>query len=210
MDAIIEHLSALRIIPFATINDAEKAVPLAHALIAGGCDVVSVSFRSADAATAISNIAVNVPEMFVGAGSVLSSEDVSAAHVAGARFAMAPGFDPIVVDCALAAGLPIIPGCMTPSNMSRTLVQGCNVQNFFPAEPLGVDVLAAILSAFQHTGVKVIATGGINSDNIGKWLALQDVVACGASWLCPSELIDAEDWAEITRRTQETLAKVHG
>lgn len=209
MKAIIEHLSELRVIPFATIDDPEKAIPLAQALLAGGSDVVSVSFQSPTAAESIQQIATAFPEMWVGAGSVTGVDEISAAHIAGARFALAPGFDPIVVDAAFAAGLPVIPGMMTPSNLSRSLLQGCKIQNFFPATVLGPEMLKAILSAFRHKGVKVVATGGIDADNIADWLAIPDVIACGASWICPEELIAAEAWGEITARMQETLAKVH-
>lgn len=209
MNAIIEHLSESRIIPFATIKDPEKAVPLAQALLAGGSDIVSVSFQSPNAAESIQEIASTFPEMYVGAGAVTGVEEVSAAHIAGARFALAPGFDPIVVDAAHAAGLPIIPGMMTPSNLSRSLLQGCTVQNFFPATVLGPEMLKAILSAFRHKGVKIVATGGIDADNIADWLAIPNVIACGASWICPEELILAKAWDEITARMQETLIKVH-
>ena len=209
MKATIEHLSELRVIPFATIDDPEKAIPLAQALLAGGSDVVSVSFQSPTAAESIQQIATAFPEMWVGAGSVTGVDEISAAHIAGARFALAPGFDPIVVDAAFAAGLPVIPGMMTPSNLSRSLLQGCKIQNFFPATVLGPEMLKAILSAFRHKGVKVVATGGIDADNIADWLAIPDVIACGASWICPEELIAAEAWGEITARMQETLAKVH-
>lgn len=209
MKAIIEHFSELRIIPFATIEDPEKAVPLAQALLAGGSDIVSVSFQSPTAAESIQAIASTFPEMYVGAGSVTGVEEVSQAHIAGARFALAPGFDPIVVDAAFAAGLPIVPGMMTPSNLSRSLLQGCKIQNFFPATVLGPDMLKAILDAFRHKGVKIVATGGIDVENISDWLAIPDVIACGASWICPEELIAAEAWDEITARMQETLAKIH-
>lgn len=210
MEAIIEHFSKQRIIPFATIEDPEKAVPLAQALLAGGSDIVSISFQSPNAEESIQAIASAFPEMFVGAGAVAGVDEISAAHIAGARFALAPGFDPIVVDAAIAAGLPIIPGMMTPSNLSRALLQGCRVQNFFPATVLGPEMLKAILSAFRHKGVKIIATGGIDADNIADWLAIPDVIACGASWICPEELIAAEAWDEITFRMQETLARIHG
>lgn len=210
MDAVFDQLSNLKIIPFATIRNPEHAIPLAEALLAGGSDVVSVSFQSQNAAESIQAIATAFPEMFVGAGAVTNEEDISAAHIAGARFALTPGFDPIVADAAIAAGLPIIPGVMTPSNVSRSLRRGCRVLNFFPAAVLGTEMLGAILSAFRHTGVKVVATGGINIDNIADWLAIPDVVAVGASWICPEELIEAEAWDQIADRVRETLEKVQG
>lgn len=210
MDAVFDQLSNLRIIPFATIRNPEQAIPLAEALIAGGSNVVSISFQSQNAVESIQAIATTFPEMFVGAGAVTNEEEISAAHIAGARFALSPGFDPIVTDAAHAAGLPIIPGVMTPSNISRSLRRGCRVVNFFPATSLGTEMLEAILSAFRHTGVKIVATGGINSENISAWLAIPDVIAVGASWICPEELIEAEAWEQISDRVRETLVKVQG
>lgn len=209
MEDIIEHLATLRAIPVAVIADPEKAVPLAAALLAGGCHTVIVSFQAEGAAESIQAIATAFPEMCVGAGSVTSVEEVSSAHIAGAAFVTAPGFDPIVVDAANAAGLTILPGMMTPSNLSRALALGCKVQHFFPATLLGPDMLKAILAAFRHKDVQIVASGGIDADNIATWLAVPGVIACCASWICPEELIEAEAWDEITARMQETFAKVH-
>lgn len=206
MEEIIEHLAALRAVPVAVIRDPAKAVPLAEALIAGGCDTLIVSFQEETAADSIQAIATAFPEMSVGAGAVTSVEEISTAHIAGAAFATASGFDPIVVDTAHAAGLPIIPGMMTPSNVSQALVHGCSVLNFFPATLLGTEMLKAILAAYRHKGIRIIASGGINIDNVAEWLTIPEVLACCASWICPEDLIEAEDWAEITRRVQETLA----
>lgn len=208
MEDITEHLTSLRVVPVATIRDPEKALPLAAALAQGGCNIMVVSFQSENAAESIRAIASTFPEMLVGAGAITSVEEVSTAHIAGAAFVTAPGFDPVVVDAANAAGLPIIPGIMTPSNFSRALAQGCKVQNFFPATLLGTGMLKAILSTFCHKGVKMVVSGGIESGNLAEWLAIPDVIACCASWICPEELIEAEAWDEITHRTQETLMNV--
>ncbi len=208
METFLEHISALRIIPFATVNDPAQAIPLVIALQNGGCDVVSISIRTEAAAEAIQMISTELPEIIVGAGSVLSVAEVGAAHVAGARFAMAPGFDPPVVDAANAAGIPFIPGNLTPSNISRGLTRKCNVQAFFPAAPLGTAFLNSVLSAFRHTNIRIIATGGIDAASIKEWLSIPNVIAVGASWICPEALIDAGDWDEITRRTIETLENI--
>lgn len=211
METVIEHLSSLRVIPIAIFDDPEKAVPLARALLAGGCDVVEVSFRSAAAPASVANIAAEVPEMFVGAGSLLSVDEVSVAASAGASFGIAPGFDPSVVKAASDAGFPFVPGFLTPSNVTQALSFGCEVQKFFPAEPIGPAVLTASLAAFNHKhNLKVIAAGGITPDNIGRWLAVPQVVACGASWVCPKAMIEAEDWAGITARTQQILSVAAG
>lgn len=210
METVIEHLSELRIIPIAVIDDPAKAVPLAKALLAGGCDIIEVSFQSDAAPTAIVNIATEVPEMCVGAGVLLSADEVSTATSAGASFGISPGFDPAVVKAAAEAGFPFISGFLTPSNVAQALSFGCEVQKFYPAEPIGPAVLQASLSTFSHKhNFKVVAAGGITPENIGRWLAVPQVLACGASWICPREMIEAEDWAGITARVRQMLAAAH-
>ena len=210
MEAVIEHLSARKIIPIAIFDDPNKAVPLAHALLSGGCDVVEISFRSPTAAASIAEIVADVPEMFVGAGSLLSVDDVSEAVSAGATFGIAPGFAPSVVKSAAEAGFPFVPGFFTPSNVTQALSFGCEVQKFFPAESMGPAFLSASLAAFNHKhNLKVIAAGGITPENIARWLVVPQVIACGASWVCPKEMIEAEDWAGITARVQQLFAIAH-
>ncbi|MBQ7331742.1 MAG: bifunctional 4-hydroxy-2-oxoglutarate aldolase/2-dehydro-3-deoxy-phosphogluconate aldolase [Opitutales bacterium] len=210
MEAVIDHRSARKIIPISIFDDPNKAVPLAHALLAGGCDVVEISFRSSSAAASIAEIVADVPEMFVGAGSLLSVDDVSEAISAGASFGIAPGFDPSVVKAAAEAGFPFVPGFFTPSNVTQALSFGCEVQKFFPAESVGPAFLTASLAAFNHKhNLKVIAAGGINPENVARWLVVPQVVACGASWVCPKDMIEAEDWAGITARAQQLCAVAH-
>ena len=210
MEAVIEHISARKIIPIAIFDDPGKAVPLAHALLAGSCDVVEISFRSPTAAASVAEIVAEVPEMFVGAGSLLSVDDVSLAVSTGASFGIAPGFDPSVVKAAAEAGFPFVPGFFTPSNVTQALSFGCEVQKFFPAELMGPEFLNASLAAFNHKhNLKVIAAGGINPDNIARWMVVPQVIACAASWVCPKEMIEAEDWAGITARVQQLLALAH-
>lgn len=201
MDTVIEHLSANRIIPIAIFDDPAKAIPLARALLEGGSNVVEISFRSETAPASIASLAAEVPEMFVGGGSLLTIDDVSAATSAGASFGIAPGFDPAVVKAAASAGFPFIPGFLTPSNVSQALSFDCKVQKFFPAEPLGPAVLTATLAAFNHKhDLKVIAAGGITPETVGLWVGIPQVIACASSWICPKEMIESEDWNGITER----------
>lgn len=210
MESVIEHLAHLRIVPIAIFDDPAKAVPLARALLAGGCDTVEVSFRSPTAAASIADIVAEVPEMFVGAGSLLSVDDVSVAVSAGASFGIAPGFEPSVVKAASEAGLPFVPGFLTPSNVIQAFAYGCDVQEFFPAQGAGTPVLKALMAAFTHKpNFKVLASGGITPDNVRHWLAIPQLLACTTAWACPTEMIEAEDWAGITARTQELLAVAH-
>lgn len=207
MDTILAALSALKLVPVVVLNDVEKAVPLARTLMEAGCNGIEITFRTEAAAESIARIAAEVPRMLVGAGTLLSPEQVLRAQSAGATFGVAPGFDPAVVSAAQGCGLPFVPGIATASEMSQALTQGCLFQKFFPAEPAGgTKLLKALLAAFRHTGVRIMPTGGIGADNIKEWLAIPEVVACGGSWICEAKLIDAGDWVEIGRRTREALS----
>lgn len=209
MEAILEHIENIRVLPFATLDSPEKSLPLCYALMAGGCDLVAITVRSKDFDAAIQTVATDLPEMFVGVADIITCDQVSAAHMCGARFAITTGFDPLVLDRATEEGLPMIPGIMTPSNMSRALARGYNVLNFFPADAVGINLLSAECAAFSQMNPQIIATGGLNNSNMKQWLDHPSVVGVGAAWICPEDLIAAEDWAEITRRTQETLAIAH-
>lgn len=209
METVIEHLSSNRIIPIAIFDDSAKAVPLARALLEGGSDVVEISFRSASAPASIATLAAEVPEMFVGAGSLLSVDEISTAASAGASFGIAPGFDPAVVKAAAGAGFPFIPGFLTPSNVSQALSFNSYVQKFFPAEPLGPGVLTATLAAFNHKhDLKVIAAGGITPETVGRWIVVPQVIACASSWICPKEMIESEDWNGIIERVRAVRAAI--
>ena len=195
MNTLLEKLSAIRLVPVVVINDAEKAVPLARALMDNGCGCMEITFRTAAAAEAIARISREVPDM-----------QVEQARHAGASFGVAPGFDPLVVKAASALGFPFVPGVSTASEMSQALSLGCLFQKFFPAEAAGgVKMLKSLLGAFRHTGVRIMPTGGIHAGNIGSWLEIPEVAACGGSWICEPSLIQSSEWEEIGRRTREAL-----
>ncbi len=209
MKTIIEALSSLKLVPVVVLNDADKAVPLARTLVENGCNGIEITFRTAAAEESISRIAKEVPEMLIGAGTLLSPDQVVCAKNAGATFGVSPGFDPTVIKAAHVEGLPFAPGVATASEICQALTMGCIFQKFFPAEPAGgPKMLNAILAAVRHTGIRIMPTGGINADNISKWLAIPEVVACGGSWICEATLIDSENWEEIGRRTREALAAI--
>ncbi|MCR5184001.1 MAG: bifunctional 4-hydroxy-2-oxoglutarate aldolase/2-dehydro-3-deoxy-phosphogluconate aldolase [Opitutales bacterium] len=210
MEAILEHIKSIRVLPYATLDSAEKALPLCYALMAGGCDLVAITARSADYTMAIQTISSELPEMFVGVADLIRQEQIGDAHMSGARFVVTAGFDPHHLDRAAEEGIPLIPGVMTPSNMLRALGRGCNFMNFYPAAAVGIELLNAGCLAFGEAQPQFLATGNLNNGNMKTWLQHPSVVGIGAAWICPEELIIAEDWAEITRRTQETLAIAHG
>ncbi len=209
MNELIDKLAAIKLVPVVVLNDAKHAVPLAKTLLANGCACMEITFRTAAAADSIAAIAREVPGMLVGAGTLLTPEQVEAAHRAGATFGVAPGFDPAVIAKAQELGFPFAPGVATASEMSQALAMGCIFQKFFPAEAAGgTKMLKSLMGAFRHTGVRIMPTGGVNAENMGSWLAIPEVIACGGSWMCEGALISAENWEEIGKRTAEAIAKL--
>ena len=194
-----------------TYDEAEELAPgegdsLAEALLAGGLDIMEITFRTAAAEASIRRIAARFPEVLVGAGTLLEKEQVERAKGAGATFGLAPGLNPATVVAAREAALPFSPGVMTPGEVENALALGCKLLKFFPAETAGgVGMLKALAGPYAHTGVKFIPTGGINFANLKGYLSLPVVAAIGGSWMVEKSLINEGKWAEITRLTKEAL-----
>ena len=188
------------------VDGAEDAVLLAQALLAGGLNVIEVTFRAANAAEAVHAIAQKVPEMILGAGTLLTAAQVREAKDAGAQFGVAPGLNLDVVSSAKKMDLPFIPGVMTPSEVENALAVGCKLLKFFPANIAGgVSMLKALAAPYAHTGVKFIALGGIKADNMREYLQEPIVAAVGGSWLVEPALVAKRDWKTVTARTREAL-----
>ncbi|MDR0883247.1 MAG: bifunctional 4-hydroxy-2-oxoglutarate aldolase/2-dehydro-3-deoxy-phosphogluconate aldolase [Oscillospiraceae bacterium] len=195
---ILQTLARERILPVLVIDHAADAVPLARALLAGRLTSAEITLRTADALESIRRVVAEVPEIKVGAGTVLSAEQAKAAVDAGAQFLVSPGFNASVVQTAQAMGTPIFPGCVTPTEVEAALAQGCSSLKFFPAEPAGgVPYLQAL--AAPHADVRFIPTGGISAANFGAYLALPNVLAVGGSWMATREMIAAQNWETITK-----------
>ena len=206
---IIETLGAAGVIPVIVIEKEEQAVPLAKALVRGGLPVLEVTFRTQAAAGAIAAIRREVPEAVVGAGTLLTVEQLKAAKAAGAVFGVAPGFDPVVMAAAKAEGLPFCPGVATASELSQALTVGCKMVKFFPAEAAGgVKMIKNLLGAFRFTGVKFMPTGGVNLTNVGDYLAVPEIVCCGGTWIVPKDALAAGDWAAIEKLAADAAALV--
>ena len=200
---MINTLGSAGIIPVIVIEDLVKAVPLAQALVKGGLPVLEVTFRTACAAEAIAKIKAEVPGAVLGAGTVLTKEQLLKAKAAGATFAVAPGFDPEIVKAAAAEGLPFCPGVATASELSQALSLGCRMVKFFPAESAGgVKYIKDLLGAFRWTGVRFMPTGGVKLANVADYLAVPEIVCCGGTWIVPKDALAADDYAKI-----ETLAR---
>jgi 2-dehydro-3-deoxyphosphogluconate aldolase/(4S)-4-hydroxy-2-oxoglutarate aldolase len=196
-----------RVVPIAVLERAEDAVPLAEALQAGGLDIIEVTQRTDAAEQCIRNIKKAFPGMLVGAGTLLTVDQVKRAKAAGAEFGVAPGLNEMVIKASLDLGMPFVPGVATPSEVECALALGCKLQKLFPADVLGgVKLLKAFTGPFGHTGVKFIPLGGVNAQNAADYLALPIVAAIGGSWLASKKLVAEKNWAEITRLTAEIVA----
>lgn len=205
---MLDELLKRPIIPVIVIEDAVDAEPLAEALLEGGIDVIEVTFRTVAAAEAITRIAKKFPDMLLGAGTVLTTEQADRAIDAGAGFGLAPGLNPEVVEHFQSRGGVFIPGVMTPTEIERGLGLGCTLLKFFPAGAAGgVPMLKALAGPYASQEVKFCPTGGINPDNMTDYLSLPIVAAIGGSWLATSRQIADKNWATITKQAREARAK---
>jgi len=195
-----------RLLCIASLDRADDAVPLAEALLAGGLCVMEITFRTAAAADAIARIRQSVPQMAIGAGTLLTADNVKQAMDAGAQFGVSPGLNETILQTARELRLPFFPGILTPTEVDRALNLGWKHLKFFPAEPAGgVPMLKALAAPFAHTGVKFIPTGSINAAKLPDYLALPQVAAVGGSWMAERKLVQEKQWAEITALTAGAL-----
>ncbi|MDR0553841.1 MAG: bifunctional 4-hydroxy-2-oxoglutarate aldolase/2-dehydro-3-deoxy-phosphogluconate aldolase [Treponema sp.] len=209
MNKILEELGKIGIVPVIKIDDVEKAVPLARALIAGGIPAAEVTFRTAQGEEAIRRINRETPGILLGAGTVLTTEQVDRAIGAGAKFIVSPGLNPKVTAYCIDKGIPITPGCSNPSDIERALELGLEVVKFFPAEQSGgLEYIKAI--AAPYTTVQFMPTGGINAGNIAKYIAYEKILACGGSWMVSADLINAGDFDRIAALCREAVMNMLG
>lgn len=207
--SIFSDLSQHGVVPVIALDDASRAVPLADALIEGGLPVAEITFRTDAAAAAIEAIAKARPEILLGAGTVLTGDQLDRARDAGARFALAPGLDRALLDHATAAGIPFAPGVMTPSDLQAAIRAGCDFVKFFPAMPAGgPSMLKNIAAPYAHLGIGFNPTGGVTPGNLADWLALPQVRAVGGTWIASRDAIAAGDWRGIAGKAREAVARV--
>lgn len=194
--SILERISLAGLVPVIKIDRAEDAVPLCRALAEGGLPVAEITFRTAAAPEAIRRVAAELPEVLLGAGTVLSVTQARQAVDAGAKFIVSPGFNPRVVGWCVERGMPVLPGCANPSDVEAALEFGLDTVKFFPAEALGGLKLIKAMAA-PYGGVRFVPTGGISEKNVLEYLAFDRVAAIGGSWMAPSDAINAGDWVRI-------------
>ncbi|MGA2279748.1 MAG: bifunctional 4-hydroxy-2-oxoglutarate aldolase/2-dehydro-3-deoxy-phosphogluconate aldolase [Verrucomicrobiota bacterium] len=201
-----ESILKQRLLCIAVVDDPETAVPLAEALLAGGLHTMEIPFRTAAAAETIRRIRQGLPDMSIGAGTLLSPEQVQRAVDAGAQFGVSPGLNEAVLAAAHKNKIPFFPGVMTPTEVGRALDLGWKHLKFFPAEAAGgMAMLKAFAGPFAHTGVKFIPTGGIDVTNLPDYLALPQVATIGGSWMAGRKLIAEKAWSKITALTAEAM-----
>lgn len=209
MSAVLEQIEKIGIVPVIAISDVEKAVPLAKALMAGGIPCAEVTFRTAEGEEAIRRMSREVPDILVGAGTVLTTEQVDRAINAGAKFIVSPGLNPKVVAYCNEKKIPVTPGCANPSDIEQAIELGLKVVKFFPAEQAGgLDYIKAI--AAPYTAMRFMPTGGINAANITKYLAFDKIIACGGSWMVSADLINNGKFDEITAMCKDAVKGMLG
>lgn len=203
----LDVITECGIVPVIVIEDPEKAVPLARALVAGGLPCAEITFRTKEASEAIARISRDVPEILVGAGTVVSQAQAEKAAAAGARFIVSPGFNPSVVDWCLKNGLPVIPGVNNPTGVEAGMEKGLSLLKFFPAEVSGGTAMLDALAG-PYPSISFMPTGGISPENLGNYLKRKNVFAVGGSWMVHKDLITREDWPRITALAQEAVSAV--
>ncbi|MDF2512465.1 MAG: hypothetical protein K0S04_2331 [Herbinix sp.] len=209
MNEILERISKIGIVPVIALENSEDAAPLAKALCDGGLPCAEVTFRTAAAEDSIRIIATEFPEMLLGAGTVLTTEQVDRAIAAGAKFIVSPGLNPKIVKYCVDRNITILPGCTNPSDIEQALEHGLEVVKFFPAEASGgLNMIKAM--AAPYTTMKFMPTGGISPANLNTYLDFRKIIACGGSWMVSNDLIRSKNFAEITVLTKQAISSMLG
>lgn len=202
MDEVMKRCYRAGVVPVVVLKRASDAVPAAKALYAGGIDVMEITMRTEAALDAIYAVSTQCPEILVGAGTVIDIDQCSRAREAGAKFIVSPGFDSEMVACCVENGVPVLPGCVTPSEIMLGLKLGIKVFKFFPANVYGgLKAMKSLAGPFG--GVKFMPTGGVGADNLEEYLKAPFIQAVGGSWLCAASDIEEGNWDKITHLTSE-------
>ena len=202
MTDMMKKLQKIGIVPVVVLDRAEDALPLAECLVEGGLPCAEVTFRTAAAEESIRRMAKAFPDMIIGAGTVLTTEQADRAIDAGATFIVSPGFNPKVTEYVLGKGVPMTPGVCTPTEIEAALQFGLDVLKFFPAEPAGGLKMIKALAA-PYVNVSFMPTGGISAANVRDYLAYDRIVACGGSWMVSGKLVREGNFAEVKRLVRE-------
>ena len=211
-EAFYEKLESLGIVPVVVLDNVEDAAPLAHALMAAGMNSAEVTFRTACAAECIAAMAQAEPDMCVGAGTVLTPEQVDTAIEAGAQFIVSPGYNEAVVRHCIERNVPVLPGTVTPSEVTAAEILGLQVTKFFPAAQYGgLDTIKALAAPF--VGHRFMPTGGVSTGNVEEYLSCPSIIACGGTWMVKPAMFADGDFSEVQHvaaEAMEVVAKVRG
>ena len=205
MKTLEEQFYDFAVVPVVVLEDAKDAVPLADALVKGGLPCAEVTFRTAAAEESIRLMCEKYPERLVGAGTVLTKEQVDRAVAAGAKFIVSPGFDAEIVDYCLEKEIPVLPGCITPSEVAQAVKRGLKTVKFFPAEQAGGLPMIKAMAA-PYTMVKFMPTGGISAKNLKDYLGFDKIICCGGSWMVKGDMIKNKEFDKIAEMTKEAVA----
>ena len=207
--SIVDLIACWKVVPVIAIESPGAALSLADALIEGGLPIAEITFRTEAAAAVIRKMTQERPGVLVGAGTILTLDNLNAAIDSGAGFGVAPGFNPKIVEAAQERGFPFVPGVCTPSDVEAALSSGCTVLKFFPAGAMGgLTMLKSLLAPYGHTGVQFMPTGGVSPANLGEYLATKGVIACGGTWIATKEDIAENRWELIASRCREVVALI--
>ena len=203
----VETLSAIRIVPVLVLNDVDSGLKMCEVLAECGLPAAEITFRTTAAEAVIKAASTRFPELYLGAGTVLNSRDLHRAFDAGAKFAVAPGFNPAIVKEAVANGFAFAPGVCTPSEVEQAMEYGCRFLKFFPAEASGgINFLKSLIAPYKHLGVRFMPTGGVSTANVADYLAVKEIVAVGGTWLGKSADIEAGNWDAIRTAVKDAVA----
>lgn len=206
MTTLNEQLASLKVIPVIAINKAEDAIPLGKVLVDNGMPCAEITFRTPCAAEAIKLMRDEFPDMLIGAGTILTTEQVDQAIEAGVDFIVSPGFNPKTVQYCLDKNIPIVPGVNNPSLVEQAMGMGLHTLKFFPAEPSGGTAMLKALSAVYP--VKFMPTGGVSVNNVDEYLSIPSVLACGGTWMVPTKLIDKGEWGQLAELVADAVERV--
>lgn len=203
---VLERIGLAGLVPVVVVDNAEDAVPAAHALLKAGLDVMEITMRTPAGIQAIKNVRSAVPEMLVGAGTVLTLDKCKESAAAGAQFIVSPGFDADIVRWCVGNKVPVTPGCVTPTEIQQALAEGLTTVKFFPADVYGgVSAMSALSGPFKSAGVRFIPTGGVNNDNLAEYADKPFIHAVGGGWLCKTADIANHNFDAITEAVRKAI-----
>lgn len=208
---VVEKLNEIKIVPVLVLNDLDSGLKMCEVLVECGLPAAEITFRTQAAESIIKAASERFPELYLGAGTILNTADLDRAFNAGAKFAVAPGFNPTVVKAAVAKGYAFAPGICTPSELEQAHELGCKFLKFFPAEAAGgVPMLKSLIAPYKHLGIRFMPTGGVTTANVNDYISLKEVVAVGGTWLGKADDIAAGNWDKIREVVKAAVALKEG